>query len=76
MGISLPTVRKFLCCIALETGGLILGYLSAILSIIAIISISATFIVLVIAYNGTSNENTNNTAFVISELLKPLHKKR
>lgn len=35
---KIPTVEKFLCCIQLELGGLIWGYLSAIFSVLGIVS--------------------------------------
>lgn len=38
---KLPTIPNFLCCYPLETGGLVLGWLSAVLSGIAIVTMIA-----------------------------------
>lgn len=43
-----PTVEKFLCCLTLETGGLVLGWLGAIgapiLIVLIAVAIAATFV--------------------------------
>ena len=52
MGIKLPTVNQFLCCLPLETGGLVCGWVTAILSVIGIIVLGINIITSTISYNG------------------------
>ena len=42
---KLPTVSNFLCCLTLETGGLIVGWFSLIIYAIALISMAVALIV-------------------------------
>ena len=49
MGCQLPTVNKFLCCLSLQTGGYVIGWLAAIFSAIGVISLAATLILVIIA---------------------------
>ena len=37
MGFKLPTVNHFLCCFELETGGFVVGWVVAVLSVLGII---------------------------------------
>jgi len=61
MGCKLPTVNKFLCCLSLETGGFVMGWISAILSVISILGVGAFAIITVVAYNSDSiNLNVDN----------------
>lgn len=64
MGIKLPTVSNFLCCLTLETGGLVLGWLSAIFSVIAIISTVAILIAAGVAYNNETNKDNLTGTFI------------
>jgi hypothetical protein len=57
MGISLPTVNNFLFCLALETGGLVLGWLTAVLSAIGAVVLAASLIVAIIAFSASTEEN-------------------
>lgn len=54
MGCKLPTVNKFLCCLSLETGGFVMGWISAILSVLSILGVGALLIIAIVAYNSDS----------------------
>ena len=57
MGCSIPTVQNFLCCLTLETGGLICGWLTAIFSAIGVISLAAGAIVALVTFGTWTDEN-------------------
>ena len=54
------TVKKFLCCISLETGGLIVGWINVILSFLAIIGLIVLLSLEVINYNHGSSSSQMN----------------
>lgn len=58
---GLPTVKNFLCCLQLETGGLILGWLGTILGGLAVLSMAFLCIISIIAIplvdEATQNPN-------------------
>jgi hypothetical protein len=57
---GLPTVKKFLCCCTLETGGLIIGWFNIILSFLALFGIITALSLTVVAFNhGDFNDNPN-----------------
>jgi hypothetical protein len=58
MSCQLPKVEKFLCCLELETGGLIIGWVSAIVSGIGSIVSALLLIGVAITYDK-QNEETN-----------------
>jgi hypothetical protein len=64
MSCQLPKVEKFLCCLELETGGLVIGWSSAIGSGSVILAI--VLIVTSIAYD---KDNEETRAIFISEKL-------
>ena len=45
-----PTVKKFLCCISLETGGLVIGWLNIVLCTITLILLFGVLIITSIGY--------------------------
>jgi hypothetical protein len=49
---GLPTVKKFLCCITLETGGLIIGWFNIILSFLALFGLVTLLSLTVVGYNN------------------------
>lgn len=69
MGCRLPTVNNFLFCLSLETGGTVLGWLSAIFSGIGIVSLGITFILLIIGYNNTTTNTDGTLGGVIGEFV-------
>lgn len=57
---GLPTVRKFLCCISLESGGLIIGWFNIIVSFFALFGLITAMSLTIVAYNhGDFNNNPN-----------------
>lgn len=48
---GLPTLKKFLCCISLETGGLIVGWIQIVISFLAIFGLITIMSVTIVAYN-------------------------
>jgi hypothetical protein len=58
MSCQLPKVEKFLCCLELETGGIIIGWVSAIVSGIGSIVSALLLIGVAITYDK-QNEETN-----------------
>lgn len=59
----LPTLTHFLCCLELETGGLVIGYLSAIVSMLASLSMIG---VIILGIMGTSLVFNSQEADVIT----------
>lgn len=55
---KLPTVKKFLCCFELETGGLIVGYIAAIGGVLAILGMIGLIILGIVALTN-SDQLTN-----------------
>ena len=71
MGCELPKVRKFLCCLDLETGGIIIGWFNAIFSALGIFFIAAALVLAVIAFDQEVNKDKEGLKeAVISEKLK------
>jgi hypothetical protein len=69
----IPKVQKFLCCLELETGGIIIGWLAAILSAIGAIATIAALIVVTIAFNQDVNNHKEDVkAVFIGDELKSL----
>lgn len=65
---GLPTLNKFLFCCELETGGLVLGWLSAIFSGIGVVVLGITMILAIVgfgSYDGNDKENVQTN--LISE---------
>lgn len=63
MGIKMPTVDRFLFCLTLETGGLVLGYFSAIFSAICIFMMITTFA----AFSTYSFATFYNPSYIFGE---------
>jgi hypothetical protein len=73
----IPKVQKFLCCLELETGGIIIGWLAAILSAIGVIAFTAGLIVITIAFNQDVNSHKDDVkAVFIGEELKSFEVRR
>ena len=72
MGCELPKVRKFLCCLELETGGIIIGWLNAIFSALGVVSIAALLVLSVIAFDHEVDKNKEGLkeAFISEKSLK------
>lgn len=51
-----PTVNKFLCCCSLESGGIFLGWVTAVISGIGIASFVAVFILLLSGSDSYTDE--------------------
>lgn len=51
----LPTVHYFLCCLSLEIGGLVIGWISAIFSAFASITIVLLIVLVSVAYSYVDN---------------------
>lgn len=60
MGFKLPTVNKFLFCLSLETGGTVLGWCTAILSAILLVTIAALYIVIIVAFSTSKTQEDEN----------------
>lgn len=60
MGCELPTLKNFLFCLTLETGGLVLGWLTAIFAAIGVISLAATLIVALVGTATTGGALAGN----------------
>lgn len=54
MGCKLPTVKKFLCCFKLETGGLFVGWFTSILFGLSAFLLTGNLIIEVIKSNTGS----------------------
>lgn len=48
---GLPTVKKFLCCITLETGGLIIGWFNIIVAFLVLFGLITAMSLTVLAFN-------------------------
>lgn len=57
---GLPTVKKFLCCITLETGGLIIGWFNIIWSVLCLIGMITLLSVTVVAFNHGDFNHSND----------------
>lgn len=51
----LPKVKKFLCCISLETGGLIIGWINVIISFFALLTVIALITLLSLGHDANNN---------------------
>lgn len=68
MGCELPKVRKFLCCLELETGGIIIGWFAAIISALTVFLLSTLFILIIVALGQEVNKKTDgSTEAIISQ---------
>jgi hypothetical protein len=65
MGCQLPRVKKFLFCLELETGGIIIGWLAAILSALAFIALTLALVLTSIEFDQSTDKTDNiKTAFI------------
>lgn len=69
MGCKLPTVNKFLFCLSLETGGFVMGWISAILSVLAILGVGAILIVLIVGYNSDNINFDNGDEYLLAAVI-------
>lgn len=60
MPFSLPNVEKFLFCLKLETGGIILGWFSGVISVIGLLLSFLSFGMVIFNYNAFLNSTTLN----------------
>lgn len=65
MGCKLPTVNKFLCCLELETGGIIVGWLTAIFAVIGAIAMTASLVVVLWAFDQLANKQDSDITAII-----------
>ena len=59
MGFKFPTVNKFLFCLDLETGGIICGWLTTILSAIGAIALTISLVLSIIGIIGLATDSSN-----------------
>lgn len=60
-------VNKFLCCFSLETGGIIIGWINLVLSVVALITLSVLLSLTVIGYYDFDTGATTIIGSFISE---------
>lgn len=65
---GLPTVKKFLCCISLETGGLIVGWINLILGFLLVFG-SITILSLAVVGHDTDTTQDGWVGGYIGESL-------
>ncbi|KAG5674345.1 hypothetical protein PVAND_004320 [Polypedilum vanderplanki] len=68
---GLPRVDKFLCCISLETGCLIIGWMSVIISILAMTGLSLTLALYGLGIAHISQQSLYHIIF-LGKLQKPI----
>jgi hypothetical protein len=68
MGFKLPTVSKFLFCLELETGGIVLGCLSAVVSILMIFLLALQLTATIFTLNSLELKDEGLQAFIIGKI--------
>lgn len=66
---GLPKVKKFLCCISLETGGLLIGWFNIILSFLVLFGMVTLLSLAVVGYNHGDFNNNNNVIGAFAALV-------
>lgn len=61
----MPTVSKFLFCLTLETGGLVLGYVSAFFAALGVLTLAILFFLNIITGHFTAGQLTSFLIFYL-----------
>lgn len=67
---GLPKLKKFLCCISLETGGLIVGWFNVIFSFLALFAVITLLSLEVAGHGNNNNDNQGVIGGFFGEIRK------